>query len=381
MKLDIRVIDGQFCKAQFYISAREVRSVFNAFENNDIFNNFKNDTSNNAFYSYIQETLIISEIVDRGYIPLKNMKYYYYNELNKTMPLYGIVFFVIVPENTSVSLPKEIPSYVNAEITDYELRLTKELEDEKNIKSSIGKYLVKLGLYDIVESDIVSDCSTVYYDLVKKVNGEITEEIDGLVMNIDSVGNESIYKQLIGTKLNDIAILVNNDEVQELHINKIIEKDLYTNEKYNKEKVYDHSFKNLKNLKETLAKAEVLKKKIEIYLNYISRFAYSVNEFTVSPRVIEFYKETYKNDNLSDEDIYVKIINEITEKIIESKIGEEDEEFLLDQQIKFLNISTNPMMFYVHTNLSNRMEVFEWYSKYLVLKFCSDNNITKGINL
>ena len=93
--------------------------------------------------------------------------------------------------------------------------------------------------------------------------------------------------------------------------------------------------------------------------------------------VYELVCKIYKGPQNLD---YIKFqLNEIEQAQL--KIGEEDEEFLLDQQVKFLNISTNPMMFYVHTNLSNRMEVFEWYSKYLVLKFCSDNNITKGINL
>ena len=385
MKLVVNVIDGQFCKAQFYISAQEVKNTFNAFENNGIFRGHKENVDINEVYAYIQKTLIISEIIERGYTPLRTVKYFYYNELNRTMPLYGIVFFVIVPDNYSISLPYDIPNRVNVDIMEFELNIKKELVSEGNINGNIGKNLVKLGLYDIVESDAVSSSSTVYYDLVKKVNGKdgkvgkIIEKIDGLVINMDSIDNEATYKQLIGNKVNDIALIVNNDEVHEFHINKIIDKKLYTNEKFNKDKLEGYSFEDLKSLKEALAEAEVFKFKIKTYINYISKYAYESSDFPATPLVFDFYKEQYINKKISDDEIKLKISFEFIEKVIENKISEDEEGIYYSYQSKFLSALTNPLMLFIYTSLLNKEEIYECYTKYLVLKFCVDNNITKGI--
>ena len=382
MKLVVNVIDGQFCKAQFYISSQEIKNTFNAFENNGIFRGHKKDVNINEVYAYIQKTLIISEIIERGYIPLRTVKYFYYNELNRTMPLYGIVFFVIVPENYSISLPYDIPNRVNADIMEFELKMKKELDSEGNLNGNIGKNLVKLGLYDIVELDAVTNSSTVYYDLVKKLNGSVgsvIEKIDGLVINMDSLDNDSTYKQLIGNKLNDIALIVNNDEVHEIHIKKIIDKKLYTNEEFNKDKLEGYSFEDLRSLKEALAEAEVFKFKIKTYLNYISKYAYESSDCPVTPLVFDFYREHYKNEKISDDEIKLKISFEFIEKVIENKISEDEEGNFYSYQSKFLSALTNPLMLFIYTSLLTKEEVYECYTKYLVLKFCVDNNITKGI--
>ena len=95
------------------------------------------------------------------------------------------------------------------------MELKESLNETNNVKSAVGKCLVDLGLYNIVESDVVLESSTVYYDLVKKMNNTDNDvvKINGLVFNMELEKGSPLFEALLNTKTGDIVILAEDDKI------------------------------------------------------------------------------------------------------------------------------------------------------------------------
>lgn len=386
MKLDIKILDGQFCKARFCISADEIEKLFLSFGlSYDDFNDFKNDVEKKVFYEFIQDTLIINGIISKGLTPIKTCDYYYYNKLKKAMPLFGIVFFIITPSELKLPLPKIIPNYINDKIIKFEDELNQSLNDI-NVKSAIGKCLVDLGLYSIIESDSVLETSTVYYDLVKRSkDSNDIDKVQGLVINMELENGSYLSKMLLNAKAGDVVIVSESDEVLEIHINKIIDKLLYTDTNYDKIKLDKYSFGSISELVKAFIKAEVYKYRIETYLTFISKYIYELNVIEIKDRAFDFYCQHYIENNLvhdqNEEDLKIRFVSEFFQRYIDSKISMDNNQYFFEHQIEFLNIKTNPLFFYFDVNLLDRLEMYDYFAWSLFLKYFNRKKLIKGINL
>ena len=247
------------------------------------------------------------------------------------MPLIGIVFFIGIPENIVIALPKNIPNSINDNIKKFEMELKASLNETNNVKSAVGKCLVDLGLYNIVESDVVLESSTVYYDLVKKMNNTDNDvvKINGLVFNMELEKGSPLFEALLNTKTGDIVILAEDDKILEVHVNKVIDKHLYTDNNFDKNKLDKCSFKSTSELKKAFVNAEIYNYKVKTYFNYISRYIYEERVIKITDRSLDFYLDCYKENalinkidinKLSSEDFKIMMTAEIIQTIFDNII-------------------------------------------------------------
>lgn len=392
MKLDIKLLDGQFYKARFSISPYKMKEVFDSYGlDYKSFNGFKTEKEKEDFYSYLQVSLIIDEINNNDLIPIRTIKYFYYNELKKAMPLIGIVFFIGLPDNIVIALPKNIPNSINDDIKKFEMELKESLNETNNVKSAVGKCLVDLGLYNIVESDVVLESSTVYYDLVKKMNNTDNDvvKINGLVFNMELEKGSPLFEALLNTKTGDIVILAEDDKILEVHVNKVIDKHLYTDNNFDKNKLDKCSFKSISELKKAFVNAEIYNYKVKTYFNYISRYIYEERVIEITDRSLDFYLDCYKENalinkidinKLSSEDFKIMMTAEIIQTIFDNIIYSKSERFFIEHQIEFLSLKTNPAFFFIESDLTGRLKP-DFFISLLILKYFERLKIINGIHL
>ncbi len=366
MDISIDSFDEQLYKVRFCLHQEDIKNAFDSLG----FQSLQTEFQKESFYHFLEENLIINAIIDREIIPLKTKKFVYYNRYRRAMPITGIVFFTKLPELLEFSIPREIPSYVTQQIA----------KKEKTIANNYDDCLIKLGLYDVVESNVVTETSTVYYNITKLNDSNETETIKDLTINMKD--NNSLCNELINARLEDRIFTEIDNQNVEICITKILDKVLYTDDSCDMSKLKKIGYRKMSKLKEDYIEAETIKNRIDEYLNYLSNFLYEKDEIKFTPKVFEFYKSVYSNQEtlLSDREITLKILLDFIQRAIEMKISDTDSNIISDQSFMSYGIMNNPLYFYVRTDLMKGFEIFDYFVYLLILTFYKDNNIIKGLD-
>lgn len=319
----------------------------------------------------------IEAIITTNYLAKKKNKALSLKKLNfftsgvKTDYYIGVMTAYLIPDDVKIA----IPTTISQEVAD------KLLYVSKSMKSNFQKKLIECGLCYNKKVDVVSDYSTITYDLHYQKDDIVINTIKDQTFdmsNDEDINREIFLKAHVGDK-----IVVDEDEIVVVaEITKIRDKIPYSDERYNGDKLLEYGYSDFDEMYQDFKKSYTNLSKVNIVFDYILSYARENTEFSFPSPIKRFYKNALKNNYPSvfygelnndelEEKMFFDLLNSLTPyerlKIITD---------LLDFDAMF-----NDLEFYYRTSLIEFEEVSKYITKKNIISYYINNNIFKGIKL
>ena len=267
-------------------------------------------------------------------------------------PIMGVVTVCKINDKVKLALPDDIPNSLVDSINN-ELSKVKEMFD---------KVLIKLGLCRNESSQVVTDHSSITYDLHYTKDGVIINTIEKQLFDMD-IDNDIDKNLFLNKQVGDIIILDKNDINIEAEIKEIYNNIPYSEDFYDIEKINAYNFESFKEMEESFNSSYRLETTINKMYDYILDYVCNNTEYEFTEDILEFFKKNYPDANDIKRIIYEDLLKSIV--VYETSY---------EQNFEELAEAYKDMAFYIYTGMYKHQEDLIYFnrkciSQYVVRKF------------
>lgn len=357
MELSIKTINNQMCKVYFYLSAEEIKKIYES-------NRLQYDMSGDSFtkmliegmiYNYIEHNLLDNTLLEKDIIPISNKDIHYLLPLSFDKPLIGVATFPKLLDPINLKLPSYI-EYDN------------DNEINKCAKKRFKNILKEKGFHLLEEIEIVNKNSVVEYDLEYTNDGKILDKIENQEFDME-IDKDLDPKLFIGKKIGDIIVLDSDQLTSQAKIKGIYKKKLYDSDHYVKEDIEELGFDSFEEFEDVYIDAAEHEAYEDKIVDILTDELLKENDIEFSDELLSFYlKRNDYNVLKSKKQIMKDYFLKIMQIQGEESIDDEEELAVLFSEVETLVLNRTMTDEYEKT-MTRRIE------NYRILNFLKDKCI------